>query len=69
MSGFDYSIIEEYNKKVIKKIEDASKHYEIDIERFMPKDTKGKKHPLGVFEKDAEYSQFITQRCKKICIH
>lgn len=53
----------------MKKIEDASKHFEIDIERFMPKDTKGKKHPLGVFEKDAEYSQFITQRCKKIRIH
>lgn len=53
----------------MKKIEEASKHFEIDIERFMPKDTKGKKHPLGVFEKDAEYSQFITQRCEKICIH
>ena len=53
----------------MKKIEDASKHFEIDIERFMPKDTKGKKHPLGVFEKDAEYSQFITQRREKICIY
>ena len=49
----------------MKKIEDVSKTLEIDIERFMPKDTKGKKHPLGVFEKDAEYSQFITQGAKK----
>ena len=53
----------------MKKIEDVSKILEIDIERFMPKDTKGKKHPLGVIEKDAEYSQFKTQRCKKIRIH
>ena len=49
----------------MKKIEDVSKTLKIDIERFMPKDTKGKKHPLGVFEKDAEYSQFITQGAKK----
>lgn len=53
----------------MKKIEDVSKTLEINIERFMPKDIKGKKHPLGVFEKDAEYSQFITQRSEKICIH
>lgn len=53
----------------MKKIEDASKHYEIDIERFMPKDTKGKKHPLGLFERDASYSQFITQRGEKICLY
>lgn len=49
----------------MKKIEDASKHFEIDIEKFMPKDKKGRKHPLGLFEKDAEYSQFITQGAKK----
>ena len=53
----------------MKKIEDVSKTLEINIERFMPKDTKGKKHPLGVFEKDAEYSQFITQRSLKVCIY
>jgi len=53
----------------MKKIEDASKHFEIDVERFMPKDKKGRKHTLGLFEKDAEYSQLITQRLEKICIH
>ena len=53
----------------MKKIEEASKHFEIDIEKFMPKDTKGKKHPLGLFERDASYSQFITQRREKVCIY
>ena len=38
---------------------------EIDIEKFQPKDSKGIKHILGVFEHDASYDKFITQGAKK----
>ena len=35
------------------------------IENFMPTDIKGKQRPLGVFDNDGEYTQFITQGAKK----
>lgn len=63
--GFDISIIEKYNEDVLKKIKLASEELEIPIEKFAPKDVKGIERTLGVFDKDAEYSQFITQGAKK----
>lgn len=67
--GFDINIIENYNKQVNEKIKQASQDLKIDIEKFQPKDTKGIKRTLGVFDNDGQYTQFITQRCKKICIY
>ena len=63
--GFDINIIEEYNKKVNKKIDEVSEHLQIEREKFEPKDIKGIKRTLGIFDKDGEYSQFITQGAKK----
>lgn len=31
----------------------------------MPKDIKGKKRMLGVFDHDADYKEFVTQGAKK----
>ena len=67
--GFDINIIENYNKQVNEKIKQASQDLKIDIEKFQPQDTKGIKRTLGVFDNDGQYTQFITQRCKKICIY
>ena len=67
------------SKSIIRDIESIIyKHYEndnkikyvsnllnIDINRFSPKDIKGISHPLGVFEIDGEYIEFITQGAKK----
>lgn len=39
-----------------------SKTLDIPLERFCPKDKKGKEHMLGLFEKDEHYDKFITQR-------
>ena len=61
--GFDINVINNYNEKVMKKIEIASKELDISIDKFMPKDSKGNKRPLGVFDHDDDYKEFITQRC------
>ena len=67
--GFDIEVINNYNKSVIEKIKKVSNELEIDINKFCPTDSKGIKHELGVFDHDAFYKEFITQRCKKICIY
>lgn len=63
--GFDINVINEYNKFVEDKIKFVSEKLEIPIEKFAPKDTKGKSHMLGLFDLDAQYSEFITQGAKK----
>lgn len=67
--GFDIEVINNYNKSVIEKIKKVSNELEIDINKFCPTDSKGIRHELGVFDHDAFYKEFITQRCKKICIY
>lgn len=64
-SGFDMSVIEDYNKEVIEKIEKVCNELDIDINKFKPKDTKGIEHCLGLFDNDGEYEEFITQGAKK----
>lgn len=64
-SGYDIRVIEEYNKEALKRIKEASKELNIPIEKFSPKDIKGVEHPLGVFDNDGNYLEFITQGAKK----
>ena len=63
--GYDKSIIEDYNKFVVKKLQHVSKLLDIPFEKFAPKDSKGEKHILGVFDNDGKYDEFITQGAKK----
>lgn len=69
--GYDRTVIDNYNKKVIEKIEKVCKDLEIDKNRFMPKDIKGKRHIIGMFEDETEegeeftYNEFITLGAKK----
>lgn len=67
--GFNKQVIDDYNKEVLEKIKKVSEKLEIDIEKFKPKDIKGKERILGVFDLDGEYTNFITQRCEKICVY
>lgn len=63
--NFDY-IFEDYNNQMIEKYKKVIEYYpEISIEDFMPEDRKGVKHPIGFFEFDGEYSEFITHGAKK----
>lgn len=62
---YDKNVILNYNKEVEEKIKKVSKELEIDINKFKPKDKKGKEHLLGVFDNDGNYDKFITQGAKK----
>lgn len=55
--GFDMSVIENYNKKVIEKLKKVSKELDIPFERFSPKDKDGIEHTLGLFENDGNYER------------
>ena len=63
--GYSKNIIEKYNKEVEQKIIKASQDLNIPIEKFAPKDIKGKSHMLGLFTEETGYTQFITQGAKK----
>lgn len=63
--GYDPLVIERYNNQVKERIKYVSKILKIDINKYEPKDIYGVKHMLGLFEKDGEYEEFITQGAKK----
>ena len=63
--GYNQEVIDDYNNFVVNKIKFVSKALEIPIEKYSPKDSKGKEHILGVFDNDGFYEEFITQGAKK----
>ena len=63
--GYDINVIENYNKEVLKRLKRVSEELDILYEKFAPKDIKGIEHPLGVFDNDGVYKEFITQGAKK----
>lgn len=65
LQGYDKKIIYQYNLNIINKIRTVSKKRKIDIEHFMPRDINNKAHPIGLFEYEKKYSEFITQGAKK----
>ena len=65
LEGYDKEVIDSYNKYVINKIKKVSKHLDIPFEKFAPKDSKGERHILGVFDCDGVYDDFIEQGAKK----
>ena len=74
IKGYDKSIIEHYNETVKNRIKYVSGKLGISIDRFAPKDKKGKEHMLGLFELEKEdyqensYKEFITQGAKKYAV-
>lgn len=71
IEGYDKNIFINYNKTVEERIKEVSEKLKIPIERYKPKDKKGKEHLLGVFECETTgdnkytYDEFITQGAKK----
>ena len=63
--GYNKKVIDDYNIEVYKYIAKASNDLGIPVERFIPKDIKGNNRPLGVFDDDGHYLEFITQGAKK----
>lgn len=74
INGYDKKIIKDYNKKVIERIKYVSEILKIPIDKYQPKDIKGVKHLLGVFECETKkgdlftYKKFITQGAKKYAV-
>ena len=74
IKGYNKNVIEEYNKNVKERIKYVSEILNIPIEKYSPKDIKGDKHLLGVFESETKkgdpftYKKFITQGAKKYAI-
>lgn len=65
LQGYDKKVIEEYNTSVLDKLKKVSYILSIDLKKYMPQDRKGTEHPLGVFDSDGHYQEFITQGAKK----
>ncbi|MEE1059226.1 MAG: hypothetical protein U0K92_07580 [Treponema sp.] len=63
--GFDEKIIKDYNLQVVEKLKKVAHEHGVNVKRFAPEDKNGQRHILGIFEKDAEYEEFITQGAKK----
>ena len=61
------SEFEKYNKEIIIKLQQALNYHNLDINLLDPADSKGKKHPLGVYDPDEFYKEFITLGAKKYC--
>lgn len=70
IEGFDPAPIEQHNKRVLEEIMEICQARNLDPERFMPKDKKGIKHLIGIFDcetGDHPYEQFKTLGAKKYC--
>ena len=63
--GYEKQVIEDYNKFVERKIKHVSEILKIPLEKYAPKDIKGKERMLGLFDDDGHYKEFITQGAKK----
>lgn len=70
-SGYDRTVIDEYNKLVKKRIEFVSNLLNIDINLYTPKDKNDEEHMLGLFEHEGKkynkytYERFVTCGAKK----
>ena len=58
---------DKYNKEIIIKLQQALEYHGLDRKLLSPADSKGKKHPLGVFDPDEFYKEFVTLGAKKYC--
>ena len=65
VSGYDKEVFTKYNEKVKERIEFVCKVLKLDIKKYAPSDIKGNTHMMGLFEKECNYEEFITQGAKK----
>ncbi len=58
-------VFDDFNRAAEKRIDDVCAALQIDKSLFFPVDINGKKHPLGFFEFEGEYSIFKSLGSKK----
>ena len=66
--GDHEDIFEAYNNSVIESYKELIKKYpEFTLDDFMPEDENGIKRPIGFFEDDGKYTEFVTCGSKRYC--
>lgn len=65
--GNHKKFFDKYNKEIEKKIEKVASEMGVSIDLFSPKDSKGKKHTIGIFDYEGQYKKFRTLGAKKYC--
>ena len=65
VDGYDKNVFLDYNKQVADRIAFVCKVLKLDSNKYAPSDIKGNKHMMGLFEKECNYEEFITQGAKK----
>ena len=56
-----------YNEKIDEKMRKACAAHKIDFQKTRPKDPNGVEHPLGRFEREADWLEFKTLGAKRYC--
>lgn len=65
VEGYDKNVFLDYNKQVADRIAFVCRVLKLDSNKYAPSDIKGNKHMMGLFEKECNYEEFITQGAKK----
>jgi hypothetical protein len=60
--------IEDYNKRMIQKLDEAMKHHGINKESYKPKTIKGVEKILGIWEFEGKYKRFKTLGAKRYMV-
>lgn len=56
---------DKFNENITVQLAESAYKTDNQLSKYMPMDKKGKSHPIGVFEKDAEYYAFKTLGAKR----
>ena len=65
VDGYNKDVFTEYNKQVEDRINFVCRVLKLNVNKYAPSDIKGNKHMMGLFEKECNYDEFITQGAKK----
>ena len=61
------TVIARHNVRITAALKKTIAYFGLDPELLSPKDIKGKKHPLGVWECEGKYDRFKTIGAKRYC--
>lgn len=56
-----------YNERITNKLKKMCDFYKIDFELTRPKTPKGVEKPLGIFDREEDWTEFVTLGAKRYC--
>lgn len=57
--------IEDYNRNIIRKCTECLERWDLDPDMLAPKNQKGVKKPIGIWDYEGKYDHFKTNGCKR----